>query len=577
MKLRSFFYLLGTIAASLFLAGAIGFFWLFSQSPLGLLNGSLKAPTTVMFVPKHASVMASLMVNPDRLEALRLAKAQPEERKQARLELARFKQSILGASGLEYQQDIQPWLGDELTLAITTLDIDRDPDNGHQPGYLIAATTKDAQRSREFLQQFWQRRAIAGTDLVFEPYKGTKLIYGSSSKEDEKPGSKQSDKTGLPLTLASAVVGDRFVLFANSPKVLRDAINTVQATELGLSSVQAYQSAIASLKQGRVGVAFLNLPQLSALAGETVSNAESSAYRSLAIALGFNPQGLTAETALLTAARQDPAPASSRPVGALGYIPASSPAAVAGRDLDQLWLNFSQGVSDYRSVTGLVNRPLDALQKSWNLRLPEDIFSWVKGEYALGLLPSPENRDTSSTDPTALSWVFVADKSADPTAEAAIAHLDELAQQQGISVGSLQIEDQRASVWTRLSTSAKAERDRAIAVDAEVAGVHASVGSYEIFATSVEAMGEVLKATKNPLLKSENFAAAIAPFSKRNSGLLYVDWNAMQPILEQQFPLFKVVELAGQPLLGHLRSFSLSSGEQQPDTQRGSVFVKLES
>jgi len=30
-------------------------------------------------------------------------------------------------------------------------------------------------------------------------------------------------------TLSGAVVGDRFVLFANDPKVLRDAINNVQA------------------------------------------------------------------------------------------------------------------------------------------------------------------------------------------------------------------------------------------------------------------------------------------------------------------------------------------------------------
>ena len=574
MKLRSFFYLLATIATGLFLTGTIAFLWLFAQSPLGLLNGSRDEPSAAMFISKQAPVMASLMVNPDRLTALRQIVVKPGKRKQARAELDQFKQGLIGATGLDYQRDLQPWLGDEITLAVTTLDIDRDSENGQQPGYLMALTTKDPQRSREFLQVFWQKQAIAGTNLIFEPYKGTKLIYGSELKDS------QTRKPNSPLLLASAVIGDRFVLFANSPKVLRDAINTVQAEELGLENSTNYQSAIANLTQGRIGMVFLNLPQLAALTGEesvAVTNSEevSAVYQGLAIALGLDRQGLTAETALLAPAVDIAStPSTSKPVGALKYIPASSPLSASGVDLDRAWANLSQGVSGYRSVADLVNRPVEALNDRWKLDLPQDIFSWVKGDYALGLVPRPEG----TQEKTVSDWVFVADKSTDQTAQSAIEHLDDIAKAQGISIGSLQLSDQTVNVWTRLLVAGDAEKrsQKTVDVQAQVAGVHASVGNYEIFTTSVEAMDDVLKATKNPISQTKGFEQAIAPLSTPNNGYLYLDWQTAQPILESRFPVLKVLEFAGQPFFDHLRSFTISSYGSRSGVQRGGAFLKLE-
>lgn len=584
MKLRSFFYLLATIVAGLLLTATIAFFWLFAQSPLGLFNGSRAQPSAVMFVPKQAPVVASLMVNPDRLTSLRQLTVSPSDRRRARAELDQFKQGIASAMGFDYRRDLQPWLGDEITVAVTTGDIDRDPENGPQPGYLMALSIQDSQRSREFLQVFWQKRAIAGADLIFEPYKGTKLIYESDRQDRSKSGqeTQNADQTSSPISFASAVVGSRFVLFANSPKVLRDAINTVQAAELGLTSSATYQKAIDHLNQGRIGLVFLNLPQLAALTEEEpladLTASESAAYESLTIALGLDRQGLTAETALTAPDGQNASAPSKSQLGALAYIPATSPFLASGVGLDQAWSGLAQGVSGYRSAADLVNRSVEALHDRWKLDLPQDIFSWVKGDYALGLVPqqaeSTEDQETGLTD-----WVFVADKSAAQDAEPAIAHLDEIAKAQGISIGSLQLSDQAINVWTRLSTArdAKNQDQKSLDVQAQVVGVHASVGNYEIFTTSVEAMGEVLKATQNPISKSKTFKQAIAPLTTPNNGYLYLDWAAAQPLLESRFPILKVLELAGQPFFNHLRSFAFSSYGNQSDVQQGSAFIKLKN
>jgi hypothetical protein len=52
-------------------------------------------------------------------------------------------------------EEAKRWLeemGDEITLAATTIDIDRDPDNGLQTGYLMALATTKPEKSREFLE-----------------------------------------------------------------------------------------------------------------------------------------------------------------------------------------------------------------------------------------------------------------------------------------------------------------------------------------------------------------------------------------------------------------------------------------
>ncbi|MBD1854158.1 MULTISPECIES: DUF3352 domain-containing protein [Leptolyngbya] len=533
MKFRSFQNLVFAIAGVLLVIGVVSFVWIFAQSPLGLFQGSrCIQPTAAMFVPKQAPVLASLLVNPDQLETLRQLSAKPGDRAATRAEFEQFKQGVLGSSELNYKRDVQPWLGNEVTAAITTLDIDRDETNGKEAGYLLALATKDTERSREFLQLFWQKRAIAGTELVFDAYQGTKIIYGKIESES------------VPITVASAVVGRQYVLFANSPKVLRDAINNVQAAELNLENSSQYQAAIAALDRGRIGVVFANLPELAKLNGKEPPTASTAA-----ISLSLDRKGLVAETAIVRDG--ETSKLSDKAVGALNYIPAIASISASGINLNQLW----SGLSSESSLAKLVNSPIDTLGQRWNLNLPKDIFSWVTGEYALALIPDSD-------------WVFVAEKT--EGAESAIAHLDELAKAQRISTGTIDVGNQSVSVWTKFSSGAATKK-----IEADVVGVHTTIGKYEIFATSIDAMNAVLTAQNNTLANSQEFTNAIAGLQKTNTGYLYIDWDAAQPILEKQLPILKIAELAGGSIFEHLKSLTISNYGNRSGIQRGGVFVQL--
>mgnify|MGYP000303574248 CR=1 FL=1 len=558
IKQRSFFLIVGVIV--LLLTG-IGGFWLVRESSLSLRGGSQSTPAAAMFVPKQAPVMVSMLVNPNRIESLGQVVSGSERRK-LRTQLQQLKTSLFANTGLDYQRDVQPWIGDELTLAVTNTDIDRDAANGQQTGYLMAIATKNAAKSREFLDLLFSKRAVAGKDLTFEQYEGIKLI-------SDQPRS-ISNQAAATQNLAGAVVGDSFVLFANHPKVIRDAINNVQATDLNLATSSQYQQALTLLPSRSIGLFFLNLPSVVAWQGLKPA---AQTYESQIIALELNRKGLLAQTALLAAPNQNSssAPTLSQPVEALKYIPDAISLAVSGSDLshlentdlNQLWQQTTASGAG-EGLSRLINQPLAELQARWGIDLAKDIFSWVQGEYALGILP----REGQTPD-----LIFVAQKSA--AADQGISHLDEIAQQQGLSATPLPLENQKVSAWTQLTTvPSSSNTDTGITLRAKVQGVHTTVGNYEIFTTSVEAMDAALKAPKNgALIDSPKFKASIAPIPTPNAGYVYLDWAASHSMLERQLPILKLLEVAGKPFFNNLRSLTVSSYDQK--ALKASAFFQL--
>ncbi|MDZ8069500.1 MAG: DUF3352 domain-containing protein [Nostoc sp. DedQUE08] len=546
---RSFIGFIVAGAIALLVIAIAGFYWFFAKSPANLIASS-SGPGAAIFVSKLSPAMVSLLTNPDRLQAL--------EREE---ELSKLKTSLFAKSGIDYKQDIQPWLGDEITLAITTLDIDRDPENGQQPGYLLALATKQSEKSREFVELLFSKRALAGATLAVEQYKGVKLISDNSQPEQD--------------LLAGAVVGENFVLFANDPKVLRDAINNVQAPDLNLTSSPEYQKATKEQIKGGLAVAFLNLPIVAKWQGLELPE---QLYNSQIISLVLNPKGLLAETSILTSSEIVPPSAPlSKPVGALQYVPASAGLAISGlnlsnladSDLAKLWKQATATI--YGSEEDIVSRlakPLADVQKRWGINLPKDIFSWVEGEYAIALLPAKEQ--------TTPHWIFVVEKS--ESVEKGVARLDAIASSNGLSINFLTIDKQKISAWTELTTATKksdVKEGESFSIETKVRGLHTTLGNYEIFASDLETIDEILTTKDNSIIDNPNFKDSIAAIPLPNQGYVYLDWTKSQNLLERQVPILKLVEVLGKPFFNNLRSLTVSSYGTDTRSLKGGVFFKL--
>ncbi len=536
-------------AIALLLTGIAGCNGLFNRNPLNLVGETGKQPGAAVFVSKQAPVMLSMLVDPSRFEALDGA-----------VKLSKLKKSLLANTALDYKKDVQPWLGDEITLAVAAADIDRDASNGNQPGYLMALATKDANKSREFIELLFSKRVLAGTSLAVEQYKGVKLISDTPQTQDiKKP-------------LAATVVGDSFVLFANDAKILREAINNVQAPGLNLTSLDKYQQAIKKLESKTQAVTFLNLQAIAKWQGLKLSS--PLRYDTQLISLATKSPGLLAETSLFSILPIPSAENLSEKVEALSYIPAASGLVISGKDLSNLdnsnlALFWQQTYSTISGRTGQdlasqIVQPLTNLQKRWGINLKEDIFNWVKGEYALALLPNSENQTPS--------WIFVAEKSS--TTPSDISHLDDIVVKNGLTVSPITLNEQQISAWTQLTTTSN-QADN-FSIQAQVLGAHTSKDNYEIFTDSIETMNEALNNKENFFNDNSNFQNSIAAIPQPNQGYVYIDWTKSHDLIENQLPILKFVEIIGKPFLDKLRSLTISSYQSNSELLKAGIMFLLD-
>ncbi|WP_448565106.1 DUF3352 domain-containing protein [Trichothermofontia sp.] len=611
MKRRSFFLLLAAIAGGLLLLGGEGAYAILTSGPFSLIRGGVQTqPAAAFLVAKQAPVMVSLLVNPDRLERATQVAVPADQRRQVRSAFRLFQQRLLASSGFDgdYARDLQPWLGEEISLAVTTPDLDYDASTGLQPGYLAVLATRHPDQSRAWLQRFWQRQAGAGAELVFEDYKGVTLIYSDVTTHGTAAGEgRPVSQTALPFqrdfmhTLATAVVGDRWVVLANSPKVLREAINNLQVPDLNLASSPAYQASLEGLERPRIGFAYVNFGQFQAWqraarspmtgkalvagSGATASGAmapEEPRYGSLALNLGLTQQGFRLDTALLPAPGQT-LPSTSAPltapVAALQYVPASSALVIAGVDLQQFWQQLQTDLQGYPQAEQGMTQWVQNFRERYGVDLPTDIFSWVQEDYAIGVLPTvaPSAPFSASGLLPRTDGLFIARRSAQT--EAAIAHLDEVAQSRGFSTGPFPLGEQQVYAWTRLTTTTKPRPFRRGGdkpeIKADVLGVHTTVEDYEIFATSLEAMSAALAAASTRADRSSPLTDAIVRTNTPNDGFVYLNWHEGRSAIVQTLPLFRLLEFAAKPLCDRLDTFIFSSYGSNHGIKRGTAFFRL--
>ncbi len=571
MNLRSFFVVLAVVALSLLLVAGSGAYWLYNHSPLSVLSGTTSTyPKTTMFLPKSTPAMASLLVNPERVDNLLRVLVAPENRRQTHREWQSLEQNLLFKTGWQYNRDIAPWLGDETTIAVTAPDIDRDASNGKTPGYLLATTTKDDLAVQDFLQSLLRPGKSPAWNQ--NTYKGVSLF--SRERPDADPEATEK--------MAVATVGDRFVLLANHPQVIRNAIDNAQVSNLSLASDRNYQETLAQLAPRKIGVAFGNLPQLTAWLGNSAAlRASADRYEKLGVALELKPKGMVLDIAaagtLETASKQ--LPLLSEPVPALKYLPSNTNLAIGSKDLHELWRQLQPILNSDSVLAEAMRSAVRDLQHYWGVDLGEEIFQWYDREYALGLVVRPRSPEAASHRKYQQDWVFVG-KIDRQQADAIANNLNAIAKSNGYTVGPVTLQDQQIYAWTQLTASQKLADTsqpnlKFPTLSAQENGFYTYIDGYQIFASSLEAMNAALQAPANSTLASPEFQKSIAPFRKPNQGYAYINWQNVKPSLEKQFPAVRLLENAASPVSKHLRSLTASSYGVQNGVFKGRIFLRL--
>ena len=511
-------------------------------------------PQGTVFVSKQSPLMVSVLVNPQQIDSFVKFLPVNNESKKVMTGMEKLRTTLLTQAQLDSLNDIKDWIDDEVTFAVTSLDYDDDPENGTQPGYLLAVKNHDRNLASEFLQTYYTPEIVGDiedAELTFEEYQGVNIIYRYPTTSQSKV-----------RKLAAAVVGD-FVLFANDLPVLTDAINSVQAVDLNLEHDLNYQNSIATLPQKKVGVVYFNLPNTSAWITNKPAIEDVVDTQSLTLTLQVDNHGILTHSALFTGQENSKETTLNRIPSTLKYVSDESVLTIAGIDLQQLGLDIETGVQEDNPFAQILSQMISPLESSLQLDLTENVFAKVKDEYALSLAVKEDKKS--------LDWFFISELGAET--EELSPTFDELAQTRDLSIGNMPIEGDSMITWTKLITT---NDDSLSRLEAEVRGVHGLVDNYEILTSSVNLLSNSLSRSPHSLLNTNSWKESIEALPEENNGYLHLKWKPLKPYLVKRFPLLRIVELGFKPLFDNLDSVTVTDEGVEEGIQLGSVYFNFD-
>ncbi|MEI6428490.1 MAG: DUF3352 domain-containing protein [Pseudanabaena sp. ELA607] len=508
------------------------------RQPNNVLQPVATTPAAIQFLPRRAPLVISAQAHPDNLFQGTAGLVDRPQR-QAIAQLWADSQAYLTNHWLlDYAADVQPWIGEEITLAVTNSDLDQNPANGWQPGYLLAMQSNDIEQAKASVNNFWQRLAMGGVDLAFGQSQGIPLTYVKNTA---------NNTSALGKSLASTLIGG-YVLFANDPAVLRNAIQTLQVPSLGLTSWDIYQKANQKLTEPSLVTAFVSLDEVTTWRdglrknkpkNKTNKSLDPLPNGGLGLRFHWDSQGLHAVTTLAQDNSATPlAPNLLQDVSLENVNPnseteseqnfnandfATKLAAIPnhsnlwiGHNLAQALNTLSTASNTYAPLQKIFSQTLEPLTQNWVLPIDKSSLAWVTKGYGLAIFPPNSDPDTKNptkqnSRPLATGdWLLIAEKT--PAASPTLESLDQAARQAAkLTVGTVDFAGHPLTLWTqfnRLQASSNPDTSGSM-VAGNVVAVHTQTEELVYFSNSLPILQAAIQGQRN-LFQQPSFTNFVA-------------------------------------------------------------------
>lgn len=533
-------------AVALVSGGAIAYWALTRQQQLSVM------PIGANAIPQDALMVVSVSTDSGKWQQLREF-GTPRSQAAFDQNLGQFRDRFLQNRGLEYERDIKPWIGKEVTMAFLPPAAGVTVPNPGQPATppnpqptVMVVPIADALKAKSTLEQ---SPATQGAKWKERDYKGVKV-----RENQESP----TQSTSI------AVLDATQVLVANNPKAIEQAIDTVKGGK-SLAQTPGYGDALTQIKsEDAIARFYVNIP---AAANTSASNSSRPVPPQTLAQLQQN-QGLAATATLANDGIQFKSISWLRPDSQRKFdtsnnakmipsrLPSDTLMMASGGDLKRFWQDYTQGISS--NPIQFVNP--EALQQgirtTVGLDLEKDLLNWMQGEYSLALLPAPQG--APATLPASL--VFMVQTNDRRAAEATLKKLDEvMANKYAFKVEEAKVEGQSVVNWSLPAASVNITRGW---LDGDVAFL--SLGA--------PIAGSILPKPTKALAENDLFRRSTQSEISSKNGHFYVDMDRVLKL--QNFPLLQI-PVANRAVLEAINSIGVTAAVTSDRTSRYDVFVGL--
>ncbi|MDB9539624.1 DUF3352 domain-containing protein [Anabaenopsis arnoldii] len=419
-----------TLLAAGFLIGVGGAaYWFLSQRQ----TSSRGLPVGVNIIPQDALFTVSLTTDPkqwQQLQELGTKETQAEITKN----LVQLRDRFLSENGYEFQKDIAPWVGDQVTLAILSppkIQPGIKPLNKHGDGAIalqsmvMVLPVKNLEAANSILAE---PKTLKQGKWTEHTYQGI-TIRQTDSQSGEK--------------LSAALVDQRFLVLTDDPQATERAIDTYQG-KASLATVEGFRDNLRKISDHHPFAQFyLNVPiaaRLAAVAPNSPLPAQVLTQlqnnQGLAGSLTLEPAGIRIRGISWRNSQSQRVLKVEKTAETMqNRLPADTLMMLSHRNLQSLWADYVL-ISQKNPLAPISPEQLRGGVKSLTgLDLDKDFLSWMRGEFSVSVIPNSSNEDYSQDFRAGLLLMVQArdasnGKSLRKSAEASLKKLDEVMQNQ---------------------------------------------------------------------------------------------------------------------------------------------------
>jgi hypothetical protein len=430
-------------AAALLIGGGVGaYLVLTTQQTFRRVSGGANV------VPQDAMMAIELSTDARQWEKLH-ALGTMESRAAFERNLAQLRDRFLTAYGYSYQRDIQPWVGDTITIAFlrnqplapaTAPAPDSIPYPPAQQSMAIVLPIADTEAAREIFEQI---RPQPQGEVAQRQYKGIKVLESQGAGE---------------LNYSLAVLDARYLVVTTSAEAMDRALDTYRG-EPSLATIPGYAGAVAEIKTETPAFAqfYLNVPRATAFAsanstrpisdekvtGETPVLQDNQGIATTAV---LTSEGLEFKTvSWLNPNSEKRFAVENNATGMLERVPRDALMMLSGSNLLRVWQDYLSG-AEANPVAPFAPEALRKLfQEGTGLELEDDFLNWMEGEFALSLIPVPVSEGESQL---AAGFVLMVKASDRRAADRAFELLDQNMAAKDFQVGEAVASGEPVVKWT---------------------------------------------------------------------------------------------------------------------------------
>jgi hypothetical protein len=334
------------------------------------LHGESQPADLASVIPADAYFAAYISNQPEAWAKLQKF-GTPAAQKIMTQQLTEFQQKVMSDSKLDYAKDLQPWMGNVMVAILPN-----SGDKAAEPQMLIAIGVKDKLKALDFANKL---KAQSKEPIKEFDYKGVKITDAGKGKSET----------------FSALINDELVV-APKQHSLELAIDTAKGSPslASKSGNEWFKGDTLQLKQPVLafyipdyakGVQQLLASGKMPVPIDAATLTQLKKIQSFGGGIAIDDAGIRMKLVSKTDGTLLSLPNTSAKT--VSNFPADTFAFAGGNGLAQIWTETNKIAAAKPETQEMFTQMRQGFTKSTQLDLDKDVFSWMGGEYSLGMIP----------------------------------------------------------------------------------------------------------------------------------------------------------------------------------------------